>query len=286
MIIKNQLVEIKWHPRNYKHYIELGYKYTGIGTSLFVPIEHIMLSSKAYIDIKCDYCGKIFKRNIDNHFRQAYPEFGDCCYECHHKKVELINFHKYGVKNQFSRQEIEEKIKQYFLEVYGVENISQSEYYKSIGVHEKAKKTNLERYGVEDFTSSKQYQYMLPQILRKRNETLYKLGNGPCSKQQYQIYEMLKRIYGECFLNFPCDYYLLDCVVSVDGIKIDIEYDCIYWHKDKRKDAIRDSYVKKQGYKVLRIKANIKVPTDKQLLDAINILVNSEKDFYRIKLDV
>ena len=76
-------------------------------------------------------------------------------------------------------------------------------------------------------------------------------------------------------------------MVIIDDIKIDVEYDGWYWHKDtKIKDTRRDNYVKSQGYKVLRIVAyEDRLPTVKELTESINVLLNDNRSFHRIELN-
>ena len=58
---------------------------------------------------------------------------------------------------------------------------------------------------------------------------------------------MLEEIYPDYFseLNYVLSSLFLDIILIVnDEIKIDIEYDGNYWHKDSQKDRRRDEYVK------------------------------------------
>ena len=49
-------------------------------------------------------------------------------------------------------------------------------------------------------------------------------------------------------MNKPCSQFFLDIEVISQGVKIDVEYDGWYWHKDKQRDVVRDMIVKKYGY--------------------------------------
>ena len=68
-------------------------------------------------------------------------------------------------------------------------------------------------------------------------------------------------------------------------IKIDIEYDGWYWHQDKAKDDRRDSFLKAQGYKVLRIKSGNLLPNFQDLDKAIEILLKEDINYYEIILN-
>lgn len=91
-------------------------------------------------------------------------------------------------------------------------------------------------------------------------------------------------MYGECSLNEPCGPHSLDCFIEVDGVKIDVEYDGRYWHRDKQKDRRRDEVVKSKGYKVIRVESNRALPTKEQIRSAVQTLLDTDKKFIQIKL--
>ena len=117
-----------------------------------------------------------------------------------------------------------------------------------------------------------------PELLEKAAQTRLKNGNGiTTSTQQIQVKEMLEEIYPDYFseLNYVLSSLFLDIILIVnDEIKIDIEYDGNYWHKDSQKDRRRDEYVKSQGFKILRIRSGHLLPTKEQLVSAISKLIN------------
>ena len=67
-----------------------------------------------------------------------------------------------------------------------------------------------------------------------------------------------------------------------DGTRIDFEYDGSFWHDNKQKiqDRRRDEFLKKQGYKILRIESDRGIPTWETLLDKINYLKNGHSFAY------
>ena len=104
------------------------------------------------------------------------------------------------------------------------------------------------------------------------------------SKQQKAIYDTLKRHGYNVKFNVPCGRCCLDIVAYFENCKIDVEYDGWYWHQDKRKDRARDEFVKKQGYKVLRIKGGTLLPSNDELFKKISRLVSSIHTFDKIIL--
>ena len=124
-----------------------------------------------------------------------------------------------------------------------------------------------------------------PVVRERVATTMLKNSNCPTSSQQIKVYEMLRTKYDNCELNKQCSKNILDCVVTIGNIKIDIEYDGSYWHKDSQRDRRRDEVVKSYGYKILRIKGGHKLPTYEQLEEAIQYLLQDKNTFTTIKLN-
>jgi len=253
MVIDNQMVEMKWHPRNKQYYTDLGYIYTKIGDKFEVKVEHLTKGAKSLVDVRCDYCGKIIKVKYQNYINRYSPTLKDACTQCKTKKAIDSNLNRYGVSNVFELEDIKSK----------------------------SKNTFLEKYGVDHYSKSTDFKNVVPNKIRK---TLYRNGTVPISSQQLNIYDLLKTKYKECFINYPCGSCSLDCLVKEKGVSIDIEYDGNYWHQDKQKDRKRDEFIKSQGYKILRIKSDRNIPTLKQLVKAINCLVKSNHSYKEIRL--
>ena len=235
------------------------------------------------------------------------------------ERIKQTNLEKYGVETPLQNKKVMEKLKKTNLERYGVENVFQNEeiqtrYIKSIQdkynnpnlknitglkfiqdkikqtsllkygveypfqaeeVKNKIKTTNLERYGVEFSMQNKE-------IREKAMKTLYENGSVPTSSQQIEVYHLLKEKGYNVELNYPLSKVCLDIALFINGHKVDIEYDCEYWH-DAHKDRKRDEFVKSQGWKVIRIIAGRKIPTADELIEKINNL--DEYNFQSIVLE-
>ena len=191
------------------------------------------------------------------------------------EKISQTNLEKYGVENVFANKEIQEKIKATNLEKYGVSVPS-----KSKKIQEKIKNTMLERYGVE-------YSMQSDELLSKSRETFYKNNSISTSKQQKQLYEMLSNLYAdkEVQINYPYGRCSLDIALFIDDKNIDIEYDGWYWHQDLQHDRRRDEFLKSNGWKIIRIKGSHKIPTENQLQEAINRIIENEYSYTEIDLD-
>lgn len=168
---------------------------------------------------------------------------------------------------------------------YGTTIPSSLEYIKNKGIQ-----TCQDRYLVDWYNQTEEGKLNNPmrrqEVREKRLKTLYQNQSVISSKAERETCRLLKEIYGEdnCFPGYPLYNFNMDCMVNLGGIKIDVEYDGWYWHQNKQKDRGRDEIIKSYGYKILRIKGNIEIPTKEQLIEAIGRLVNTSHSFYSFSL--
>lgn len=136
-----------------RHYRDKGYDFV-VDDTIKVRVTDLPHASRKEVMFICDYCGEEFTmvlKNRNNNMKKKIIK-KDSCKECSCKNKEATNLIKYGVKNPFQNEEIQQKHRDTLVERYGVEHISQIE-----GVREKAKSTMIERYGVESYTQSEEY---------------------------------------------------------------------------------------------------------------------------------
>lgn len=211
------------------------------------------------------------------------------------KKIQETNIKKYGDKNPMKNILIQNKVKKTNIKKYSCECVFQNPY-----IQNKIKKTNIERYGVENpfacediknkirNTINEKYGVDYPtqnlEIRKKAIDSMFKNGTVPTSSQQVKLYEIIKTKYDNAILNYPFSNCFLDIFISVNNINIDIEYDGYYWHQDKKRDIKRDKFLQSQGFKVLRIKSSCLLPTEKELFNAIDYLVDTDHIFKEIIL--
>lgn len=207
------------------------------------------------------------------------------------------NKQRYGYKYPIQNKQIKEKQRNTLIERYGVDHPK-----KSIEIREREKINNRKKYGCDYYSQTEEgkkrvretnlQKYGVPCTLQSKEvrakgiETMLKNGICMTSKQQIQVFSLLKELYGNCEMNKPCGNNILDCVVVVDGYMIDVEYDGRYWHQDKQRDRKRDEFCKSQGYKILRINARKSIPSKKQIQEAIDRLVNQGYQYTYILLDI
>ena len=315
-IVKLQLT----NTRQRNKYAKMGYDTSG--EYIDVSYEDMPVRSEIKIKFQCDNpkCKKTFERQR-RCVRQYDDGLGDLCNECTHclrastnrqkarqakiaqdpnyndkvqEKRRQTNLRKYGTEYAcqnaeiiakqkktylsnhteypFARKEIQEKIKQTMISKYGGYPMQVDEFLQ------KAQKTNLEKYGhicsaCNDKVKNKQMNSMLQN------------GTVPTSSQQLAIYKILKNKYDHCILNRPLSRIFLDCEVKVNDILIDVEYDGGYWHNDRQHDRQRDEFTKSNGYKVLRNKSKRLIPTEDELINALESLSISNHTYNELILN-
>lgn len=247
------------------------------------------------VEVKCDFCGKIYTKEYRDYIKQH--DGGDCCKDCLQKKAHMKLQEKYGenymdnlnngfkekyhVDNPMQITEFKDKLFETQIEKYGaIGGALTLEENKGKGgkksqeeeARAKRKETNKAKYGCECHLSNHE-------IRAKIMDSYYKNGSVKTSKQQFEIYKMLKEHY-KCFLNYPEGIYFLDCMIEINGIKIDVEYDGEYWHNLRAKeDEKRDKYMLNNNYKILRILGSHSIPSIDALLENIEVLISTKTEF-------
>lgn len=266
LLIENQRIKIKWSRSNEEHYKSLGYKFTKYGDEFEARAEDLTPKSTKKVKVLCDLCKEvIIEREYRHYLIEHDEEFGDTCRKCNREKYKKTCLERYGVEWGIQSEQFKKKQRETCMSLYGVEYISQDKNFRKT-----VEDSVYRKYGVKNVSQ-------VPEIQEKKSDSFYKNGTCATSKQQIELNKMLSNIYGDSKLNYKCGRYLLDCAIEVDGVKIDVEYDGKYWHKDtKDKDRKRNNYVISKGYKVLRILSNYKLPEKFVLVKAIKELIETD----------
>ena len=294
-------------------------------SKILVKIEDVPLNSKVIIECLCDNCHKVQEMSYCQWNKRKHSDGLDFCKNCAVKiKLPKSMKEKYGYENCAKVPEIIEKKKQTNLKKYGQEwaisskevrqNIMESIYkkyktdnpMKNIEVQNKAKQTNQNKYGgsspmcddnvklksintcLEKYSVKNAFQ--CKEIQEKARKTLYKNNSVPSSKVEKRMCDMLIKLFGKenCFPNYPEGNLSLDCLVLVDGYKIDFEYDGFYWHKNRGQyDAARNAVLMNNGYKIIRIKGNNTddLPTEVQIKKSVYDLINNNHNLIFINMN-
>lgn len=316
MLIEGQLIKVKVIGMTLNHYKNLGYDAKCFDT-IMVPPEHLTDGSKYTVNLYCDICGKELTRPYKEYLRYHTDGY-DVCNQCKDKKAKQTCIEKYGVATHMLVPEVQQKQQNTIQNKYGVGNVSQLEDIKqkkkqtcldnygvenpmfSNIVQEKVEKTNIKKYGCKnpmqnndvrkraELTNIERYGVKNPmqniQIKTKSLLTLCENNNIPTSSQQLKLYEIIKTKYEDSEINYPFSTCSLDIFICINNIKIDVEYDGWYFHQNKQKDIKRDKFLQSQGIKTLRVRSGHLLPTEQELFDAIDYLINTEHYFKEIIL--
>lgn len=298
MLIENQVVLMTWTSRNKKYYMSKGYKFTKMYEQFEVKLEDVPLQSHVEVLVKCDYCGDIIKVKYQNYNNRKCTDNKYACGKCKKYNIKASVLNKYGVENIFQVEEVKSKIKETNLNKYGSKYYSSTDEWKV-----KVKQTSLERYGKEFYAQTEEYKEKTictnlknrgykyhtqdPKVIEKIIKSFANNNSGKVSKPQYQLFLLLNEMYGNCELNYPCGGCLLDCVIVVNDIKIDVEFDGEFWHKHKEHDDRKRNYfVLSQGYKIIRILGNRVIPSKQEIENAVNQLIFDDKHLIKITTDI
>ena len=191
-MLLSKKVKVKWNSKNKKRFVDLGYNYTKMKDVFEVNVEHLSQGSNAVVEVKCDYCGRIFYVEWYSYKSIKKREIvsKDCCGnpECTgakakesikvkynvenafaipgvNEKIKHTNILKYGCENPFANEKIKEKIVKTNIEKYGVPYSMQNK-----DIQEKAKETCLNKYGVDNYTKTKEFR----ETFRGENSPVWK----------------------------------------------------------------------------------------------------------------
>ena len=269
---ENQIVKVKWHSANKQYFQSIGIDFTKIGDTFEVPAKLLPPKSSSKVKCICDYCGELYETTYAI-YNKSKDRGKLSCSKCKEKKKSDTFMQRYGVTSPGASDFCREKAKIAMKERYGCEYAMQSQ-----GSQEKFKHTMEEKYGANNPAKC-------PELLYKARVSAYNNGSVNISKPEKQIVNMLVEIYGNenCFPSYSVDRVNLDCLLIVNGVKIDVEYDGLYWHQEtKDKDRKRNHWLMSNGYKVLRILGNPKddIPTKDQLINEVEYLLNGHSIGY------
>jgi hypothetical protein len=108
-------------------------------------------------------------------------------------------------------------------------------------------KLRMKRLGKKDPKHSK---FMKKRCLDGFATYMSSCNKNP-SKPQVKLFEQVKLLYPSAILNYPYKNYSID--IAIPELKIAIEYDEPYWHKDKEEaDKKRQIEIEKGGWKFIR----------------------------------
>lgn len=312
MLIPNQKIEICITTKNMLSFYQELYPQLKMRDKIQIPIEQLQKGSCKKIKVKCDICGKIFERSYSNYLLSNHDEIldgiRDTCKKCCHSVASDVYKNRTGYSAPAANPDVQIKKQQkYFLQT-GYNNPNQNpevkqkkrdNYYNKTGYHNPSQNPEVKRKKNETYYINTGYKYCgtSPEDRKKAQDTYYqrtgyfnpmqnpKNAGRRSSNMCDSMIEIIKHNFDNVQIEVPLYRYSLDCVVNVNGCKIDIEYDGWFFHKDKAdSDAIRDQKVIKSGMKVLRIKSGSLLPDEQHLIDSIVELSRTDQDYKEIIL--
>ena len=154
-MIPDQLVEVKVISGNRGYWRKLGLHGCNVGDVIKVSASLLPRWSKQHVDVKCDYCGRIYRvtrHNVEESRKRDPVNHKDCCRTCQPVKAMEHNIVKYGVATPAERPEILEKMRNSFVKRYGVPNPSMDP-----EVQKKKSETLLKHYGVPFYAQTDEF---------------------------------------------------------------------------------------------------------------------------------
>ena len=264
MFDENQLVKIKWHSHNKQYFIKMGLTFTKIGDEIEIPAKMLSKESHARVKCTCDYCGKEYYTDY-NVCRRSLLRGKLACEACKQKKREDSFTGKYGVGSPGASDVCRQRAQDTMIDKYGERFALRTK-----EGQESFKKSMLEKYDCDNPMKSRELMY-------KARISTYENGTNPSSRPEREVIKMLEELYGKdnCVPGYPVDRTNLDCLLTVDDIKIDVEYDGKYWHQDKLHDQKRNHWLIANGYKVIRILGNPRdtLPSKEQLKEEVDYIL-------------
>lgn len=274
---------------------------------MFVPYHRYI---KSIEKTGCYVCKDCLEEKVKHVIREKYGVTNVGQLEQVREKMKKTNMERYGVPYYSQTEECKEKMKITTIQRYGAEYYSQTQDYKekfhntcverygksyrqiffekametfhdktgyhfvtqSPTVKEKIKQSCLDRYGYE-------YSLQSPEVREKITQTLYKNSSQKASKQQRYINTLYNGI-----LNFPIKYYNVDIYLPSDNLIV--EYDgsghmlnVVTGRESieeyKQKEIVRNSIIKREGYKQIKIISNDDmIPSDEILLEILDFSRN------------
>lgn len=194
---------------------------------------------------------QIKKTTLEKYGKEYYTQTDE-----YMNRIQKTNQHKYGVEYVLSSPIIRNKIKQTCIERYGVEYISQLDSWK-----EKCQNTCEEKYNYKTYIGSKEYYTKKNDIVKKQYETKRKNGTFGKSKEEDNIFNILKMRFSEVKRQYKSDKYPFACDFYIPEIDTYIEYQGFWTHgkepyigTDEQKERVKILEAKNTKYNLKAIK--------------------------------
>ena len=247
-----QFVIITWNGKNKQYYMSKGYKFTKMFDKFRCNINDLTNGSRAIVKLKCDNCGKDFKKPYGN-LRDKTKHY---CKECRMTMIKHTIKEKYNVSCVSKLKIVQDKIKKTNLEKYGCKHPMQNK-----DVLKKQQMTNKKRYG-----------YITPLLNTQVNPHTYQ----KFSYMQKHICELVYGILNYYEHGFYIDVALVKEHIAIEydggGHNLSVKLGSITEEEFKKKEIQRSIILQRNGWKIIRIiNTYDKLLLDKDIIAYINI---------------
>lgn len=237
-------------------------------TPIIVKIEDLQNGSHSEVNVLCDYCKKniITMKYKDYHKRKGVTN-KHACVDCAHLKTYETNMLVYNVKFPSQLDEVKKRTAATNIERYGTIAPAQNR-----NILMKMKMSSLAHYGVENPMQCNEVRESLAKSLSAN-------GTHKTSKQQIYLFN-LYNVDGMAKMNYQVSYYVTDICFPEESLVI--EYDGgghrlreilgqLTKEEFDKKEIIRNSVLKNEGYKIIRVISNKDcLPQDDVLLKMLS----------------
>lgn len=251
-------------PKDYneKTYYLIYYFYNNKKLKLSLTSDHKILTQRGWIKAKeIKISDKLIKllSPCSNNECNNYVEFSSnkskkCCSkkcESQISKNNILKLHTEEIRNKISK-----KVSKNWED--GVYN-STRDFLKSNERREKARKIMLEGGALKAMKGN---------------------SNGGASKIQIKLFNKIKKIYPDAELEYKFFSKSLD--IAIPSLKIDIEYDGVFWHKNRKADDLkRDEFVKSKEWHVIRY--GEKFPSNKKIIEDVTLVSSNSLNLYKFE---
>lgn len=231
---------VKVTSYNIDHYRSIGYVCED-GYEITVKVNELSHGSGVAIDVQCDYCGIIFKKQY-RRYRESIGKLS--CAHCKSRKAQETHIERYGAPCVLWTANVRQKIIEDSIQKYGCENPGLSD--EAIA---KRRETCIRKYGVPTPLEDRD-------IYLKTHAASDGSMNVLTSKEQIRFHEYVN---GE--FNYNIGKYFIDDMLVKE--KICCEYDGgghdmrvktgqITQEKFEQKEKERNEYLVGLGYRVFR----------------------------------
>lgn len=98
-MLLTEVINVKWCPSNKNHYINKGYEFTKLKDSFIINVEDLPHGSDKRVEVKCDYCGKVFNKQWKKFLMQRKIVNKDSCNDCGKKKQKDTSLIVFGTEH-------------------------------------------------------------------------------------------------------------------------------------------------------------------------------------------